>query len=76
MAANSLTGLRFATVPMAIAVQHLFEVLASIRVIELSDGFGRTCADYAPAAVSAFGAKVDHPVGGLDDFEVMLDDDD
>ncbi len=28
------------------------------------------------AAVAAFGAEVDDPVGGLDDFEIVLDDDD
>ena len=30
--------------------------------------------DFA-AAVAAFGAEVDDPVGGLDDFEIVLDDD-
>jgi hypothetical protein len=28
------------------------------------------------AAVAAFGAEVDDPVGGLDDFEIVLDHDD
>ena len=29
--------------------------------------------DDAPAAVAAFGPEVDHPVGGLDDIQVVLD---
>jgi hypothetical protein len=40
---------------------------------DLFGGAGR--AD-AAAAVAAFGAEVDDPVGGLDDVEVVLDDED
>src|SRR5438034_11565486 len=29
-----------------------------------------------PAAVAPLGAEIDDPVGGLDDFEVVLDDED
>ena len=32
--------------------------------------------DHLAAAGAAFGAHVDHPVGGLDDVEVVLDHDD
>ena len=42
----------------------------------LRDVFGPALGDDAPAAVAAFGAEVDHPVGGLDHVEVVLDDDD
>src|SRR5712692_9332898 len=35
--------------------------------------FGRALRDDAPAAVAALGAEVDHPVGGLDHVEVVLD---
>ena len=31
--------------------------------------------DDLAAAVAAFGAKVDHPVGGLDDVQIVLDHD-
>ena len=34
---------------------------------------GRAGGDDAPAAVTAFGPEVDHPVGGLDDIQVVLD---
>src|SRR5436190_21546521 len=40
------------------------------------DVFGRYDCDDLAAAGSAFGAHVDDPVGGLDDVEVVLDDDD
>ena len=40
------------------------------------DLLGRAGGDDAPAAVAAFGAEVDDPVGGLDDVQVVLDDDD
>ena len=37
---------------------------------------GRALGDDQTAAVAALGAHVDDPVGGLDDIEVVLDDDD
>ena len=40
------------------------------------DGFGRPLGDDPAAAGAPFGAEVDEPVGGLDDVEVVLDDDD
>ena len=39
------------------------------------DLFGRAGGDDLAAAVAALGAEVDDPVGGLDDVEVVLDDD-
>src|SRR5450432_1189555 len=42
----------------------------------VADILGRALRDDAPAAVAALGAQVDHPVRGLDDIEVVLDDDD
>ena len=38
--------------------------------------FGRAGRDDAPAAITALGAEVDDPVGGLDDVQVVLDDHD
>ena len=35
---------------------------------------GRTHGDDLTSARSAFGPEIDHPIGSLDDFEVMLDD--
>ena len=40
------------------------------------DLFGGAGGDDFAAAFAAFGAEVDDPVGGLDDVEVVLDDDD
>ena len=39
------------------------------------DGLGRALGDDAAAALAALGAQVNDPVGGLDDVEVVLDDD-
>src|SRR5207245_1755584 len=43
--------------------------------LALREGLGRALRDDAPAAVAALGPEVDDPVGGLDDVEVVLDDD-
>ena len=43
---------------------------------ERGDRFGRADAYDLTATVAALGAKVDDPVGGLDDVQVVLDDDD
>ena len=50
--------------------------LASIRLGDGSDLFGGAFGDDAAAALAAFGAEVDDPVGVADDVEVVLDDDD
>src|SRR5690606_3586122 len=34
------------------------------------------CRNDCPAAISSFGTEIDDPVGGLDDIEIVLDDDD
>jgi hypothetical protein len=39
----------------------------------LLTGFPGPASDDFAAAVAAFGAEVDDPVGGLDDFEIVLD---
>ena len=38
------------------------------------DLLGRARGNDAPAAVAAFRSEVDHPVRGLDDIQVVLDD--
>ena len=43
---------------------------------QLGDLLGRPLADDQSPAPSAVGTEVDHPVGGLDDIEIVLDDDD
>src|SRR5512135_1848248 len=44
-------------------------------LLHLAHVLGSALRDHAPAAVAAFGPEVDHPVGGLDDVEVVLDHD-
>ena len=40
------------------------------------NGFGRALRHHHAATRAAFGPHVDHPVRGLDDIQVMFDDDD
>ena len=55
--------------------QHRLEVLSRIAPRLPCDGFRSPRRDDFAAAVAAFGAQVDDPVGGLDDFDIVLDDD-
>ena len=50
--------------------------MASIRMGDAGDLFGRAFGDEVAAAFAAFGAEVDDPVGVADDVEVVFDDDD
>jgi hypothetical protein len=52
------------------------EVAAGVTLGGLGDVLGGTFGDDPAAAVAAFGAEVDDPVAGLDDIEVVLDDED
>ena len=72
VAENSLTS----SAVLAVSVQELRQILSSVRVFQAGDGFGRTRADDGAAPVAAFRAEVNHPVGGLDDLEVVFDHDD
>src|SRR3954451_23898312 len=56
--------------------QHRRQEFARIASWRFRDVFRRAPGDDLAAAVAAFGAEVDDPVGGLDDFEIVLDDDD
>src|SRR6185437_15933359 len=49
---------------------------AGVGFFVAGDLFGGAVSDDAAAAVAAFGAEVDEPVGLLDDVEIVLDDDD
>ena len=42
----------------------------------LGDLFGRTFGDDKAAALATLGSQIDHPVGALDDIQVVLDDKD
>ena len=50
--------------------------LAGVRGFAGRDGLGRPRDDQLAAGFAAFGANVDHPVGGLDDVEVVFDHED
>src|SRR5246127_1980248 len=50
------------------------KVLAGVAGLTLGDVFGGAGGDDMAAGVAAFGAEIDDPVGGLDDLEIVLDD--
>ena len=56
--------------------QHRLQKLPGVAARRLHDILRRALGDDLAAAIAAFGAEVDDPVGGLDDFEIVLDDDD
>src|SRR5579872_512877 len=56
-------------------LQHRLQKLPRIAARRLDDIFRRTPGDDLAAAVAAFGTQIDHPVGGLDDLEIVLDHD-
>src|SRR5215204_4628575 len=55
------------------APEERSQVLARVRRVDLRDLLGRSGGHDRPATVAAFGAKIDDPVCGLDDVEVVLD---
>src|SRR5579872_6435420 len=55
-------------------LQHGLQELAGVAARRLDDVFRRTPGDDFAAAVAAFGTEIDHPVRGLDDLEIVLDD--
>ena len=57
------------------ARQHAREVLPGIAALAGGDVLGRTFDDDFTTFVTALWAQVDDPVGGLDDIEVVFDDD-
>src|SRR6516165_4768424 len=57
-----------------LGAQKAGEGLAGVRLFGARDLFRGALGDDPAAALSAFGAKVDDPVGLLDDVEMVLDD--
>ena len=57
------------------ARQHRLQKRPGIALLLAHDVLGRARGDDFAAGVAAFGAEVDDPVGGLDHFEIVLDDD-
>src|SRR5439155_1168032 len=51
------------------------EEAAGLRLGRAHDLLGGSDGDQPPARLAALGPQVDHPVGALDDLEVVLDDD-
>ncbi len=56
------------------AAKHPREVFSGVGLRVARDLFGRAGGDDFAALVAAFGAKIDEPVGGLDDIEIVFDD--
>ena len=66
-AANSTRG--------ACAPQNFLQKLSGMRRVHFRHGLGRSRRDQLPAFVARFGPEVDHPIGALDHFKVVLDHD-
>src|SRR5437016_6395492 len=60
----------------AVSVQDVLQILSSVGVSQLRNRLRRAEADEVPTSIASFGTEVDHPVSGLDHFEIVLDDDD
>ena len=54
--------------------QHGAQVAAGVRRLDLRDLLRRADRDDLAAGLAAFGPEIDDVVGGLDDVEVVLDD--
>ena len=69
-------GRRAAVPPLAAtrAFEQRLDELAGVARRDLRDLLGRAGRDDLAAGRAALGAEVDDPVGGLDDVEVVLDD--
>ena len=55
--------------------QHRGQVSAGVAGRASGDGFGRALRDDLAAGLAAFRAEINDPIGGLDDVQVVLDDD-
>ena len=53
--------------------QHVFQEPPRVARAHFADILGRALRHDLAAAVTAFGTHVDDPIGGLDDFEIVLD---
>ena len=61
---------------MCVPFQRLLEKLAGVGAWVAGDLLRRAGNDNFTTTGAAFRAEVDDPVGGLDDIQVVLDDDD
>ena len=52
----------------------LSQISSRVRLFHAHDCFGRSCRNHMTASVAAFRPEIDNVVGGLDDIEVVLDD--
>src|SRR5262249_13602284 len=61
--------------PPRFARQYRRQELPSVTALRLHNVIRLAGCDDLAAAVATFGAEVDHPVGGLDHFQIVLDHD-
>ena len=57
-------------------LQEVFQKLAGVGFEILRESFGRAGTDKSPPTLPAFGPKVDQPVRGFYDIEVVFDHND
>ena len=51
------------------------QIFSRVGIGKFGDRLGRSRAHYIAAPAAALGAEINHPIGGLDDFKIVLDDD-
>src|SRR5262249_46324365 len=56
------------------SLQQSAEVAAGVRRRDRCDVLGRSGSHQVPAVYASFRSEIDHPIGGLDDVEIVLDD--
>ena len=56
------------------ATEILPEIFAGRGVGTAGEGFGGALGDHLATVFAALGAHINHPVGGFDDVEIMLND--
>ncbi len=57
-----------------VSIQDLRQELSGVRIRQLGDGLRRAGADHVSPALAALGAEINDPVCCLDDFQIVLDD--
>src|SRR6185437_13113902 len=62
--------------PTRMALEHRLQIRTRIAAGRVPHLLGRAFGDDVTPAGAAFRPQIDHPVGGLDDIEIVLDDDD
>src|ERR1700757_938722 len=58
-----------------LAVEDTRKIFTGVRARQGGDGLRRPGTQNFSPTVAAFGSEVNHPVGGLDDFKIVLDHD-